>query len=196
MSPRIKRVIVSEQADLDLVVGQGESALCFAVCSRTLASQSEVFECMFYGPWKESKARKNADRENPWTVTLPDDDPASFGLVLLMVHKHPARVLRDEFNDVKAVFGVLVITNKYLMAQIVEPYAASWSNLHLARGQASLTKAFIAWEIGNFQALESLLREIYYFCTVETSAEGEEVYVFNGETFSDFEELPWDLIGR
>ncbi|KAF5495042.1 hypothetical protein CGCS363_v010131 [Colletotrichum siamense] len=144
--------------DLTLKVGGNRSAYHFLVCSRTLRRSSPVFEAMLFRGFAESKPADSA----AWTIQLPDDDPSVILLVLSIIHGHFQLVTR-ELKEYQ-LHEVLVVTEKYDMTKILNPWASTWfapyKERSLINSQNAFSLVWSSWELGHKDAFSRFARGI------------------------------------
>ncbi|KAF3022606.1 hypothetical protein E8E14_013717 [Neopestalotiopsis sp. 37M] len=168
---------IDELGDLVLVVGTNEcevidghhnheEAICFRVCSRTLARWSPVMKTMLFGKFRESTQD---------VVELPDDNPeimkalldiahGDFKAVLELDKRHADTSSRHFLAD--DVYSVIALANKYIMTRALCPWASRMIPTLMPKEEQSedycsiadfrrLEKAlFIACEFGHFELFE------------------------------------------
>jgi len=148
-------------ADLTLIVGEGDELREFLVCSRSLARASPVFQQMLFGSFRESRSLQNSS--DPWVVTLPEDSATVAKLLFSIVH--------GRFNDIPKslslheLVDVLVFTDKYDMTQTIRPWVKDWVSSATSWQESLETRDYItligvAWELGNVRVLETLTRRL------------------------------------
>ncbi|KAI8266386.1 hypothetical protein K4K58_009981 [Colletotrichum sp. SAR11_239] len=144
--------------DLTLKVGGNRSAYHFLVCSRTLRRSSPVFKAMLFNGFAESKPADSA----AWTIQLPDDDPSVILLVLSIIHGHFQLVTR-ELKEYQ-LHEVLVVTEKYDMTKILNPWASTWfapyKERSLINSQNAFSLVWSSWELGHKEAFSRFARGI------------------------------------
>jgi hypothetical protein len=159
-------VIVDPDGDLVLRVGSARTAEItdFRVCSATLRRASPVLKAMLFGPWIESKTRRES--ESQWEVTLPEDEPSGMGVILDIFH--------GNFDAVPAsletftLFALVVAADKYDMFRCLRPFAASWREETaqvLADGRIAPRLVYVARVFGDeLSYVNGLRRLIMYSC--------------------------------
>lgn len=183
--PRI--TIFDEDGDLRLEVGAESSRKhttkhkdqkknpmqIFVVCSKALRRVSKPFRTMLYGPFAESKHRQS-DPTSIWTVKLPEDDPKAFNILLNIIHNKfelvPGSMGRDD------LFHVTVLTNKYDITDIIQPWAKTWIKpLADAKlddqcfDKGDECYLWIAWELGYEDLFTCVLEWMQNVCTKDSS---------------------------
>lgn len=146
------------EGDLHLFVGDGPAQQEMIVDSRALCRTSTVFRAMLKGPYIEGKPD-----QRQWKVTLPDDDPDAFAVLLDMTHglyeRTPAK------PSINLLYDIAVTTNKYDMIRTLRPMAARWlkecySELRSLPIDNLSQSLFIAWEFGERDLFQKLTESI------------------------------------
>ncbi|KAK9419674.1 hypothetical protein SUNI508_07160 [Seiridium unicorne] len=120
---------IDEEGDLLLLVGSELSAdgVCpetFKVDSRTLCRASKVFKVMLRGPFSEGKKR---DCDSEWLVKLPEDRPKPMTRILEIIHGNFNDELPNLNSDVRALYELTILTDKYNLAHLLKPWASQWA---------------------------------------------------------------------
>lgn len=123
-------VEIDPRGDLVLIVHEGKpdetvgTKRAFLVCSRTLARSTKYFETMLDGRWKESKPSDTSDSASQWTVSLFEDHPDAFEVVLNIVHcksnQFPETVRRS------VLYKILILADKYIMVHNLRWIVPAW----------------------------------------------------------------------
>jgi len=102
----LMRMVSGHLADVDLIVGPDGRHKIFKAHKLVLASCSDVFHAMFYGPLKETGD----------AVRIPDCDPEAFKHVIEFMYM-------DKESSIPAehVLKVLYIGRKYMLPRLKEP---------------------------------------------------------------------------
>lgn len=112
---------IDPRGDLTLVVGE-ETKAHLLVCSRAMARASPAFSAMLNGQSREAKLWSNP--YSSWTVTLPDDDPMAFKIILRIIHSQ-LHLVTSKLSR-KLFFKLYVLADKYLMKDLILPFATLW----------------------------------------------------------------------
>lgn len=170
-SEQLSLLTFDDEGDLRLEVGEGEAKRTFVVCSRALARASKPLRAMLYGPFAESESRKI---DPNWTVQLPEDLPEAFATILRIVHGQfeavPDEIDRDE------LYQITVLTDKYNMTDILQPWAQKWiTNLDSqdrVSQEGDEVMLWISWELGH----QDLFLETLNWLLNECSLDEESCY--------------------
>ncbi|RFU27529.1 hypothetical protein B7463_g8814, partial [Scytalidium lignicola] len=106
-----------------LVEEKAEVEVRMLVSSRHLILASTVFKAMLQDRFKEGRElRSKGFLELP----LPDDDPATFSILLDIIHGRTRKVPRKvTFNELTVI---TILVDKYQLQEVVEPYSENWIN--------------------------------------------------------------------
>ncbi|KAK3687937.1 hypothetical protein B0T22DRAFT_458280 [Podospora appendiculata] len=187
--PPIKRVEFDADGDLLLRLGSEtpdgiEYEHEFKVCSATLRRSSVVWKRMLFGPWMEAKPTGGK-----WTVSLPDDKPKPFEIILNIIHSRFQLVPRSPSR--RLLYGILVITNKYDLVHFLQPWAKDWMqaaksdspNLRLSGPCSHMWLTYISWELGDEETFTKGVKKILLHTTVDEDGE----LTFYGIHFAEME---------
>ncbi|KAJ3573921.1 hypothetical protein NPX13_g4533 [Xylaria arbuscula] len=177
------------KGDLYVKVGS-PSAKCFKVCSRTVARTSIFWDKLLYGGFKESKKPCPQDDNQEWIVELPEDHPGAMELLFNIIHGRFDTIPRyNEKIDVDVLYNISVITDKYDMAHILQPWARGWlqSTIRLDKPhygglfEQHYKQLWISWVLGdkaNFEEIaKTILLYFYPHCIRPSSIlEPPEIY--------------------
>lgn len=135
-----EKTIIDCHGDLHLQVGPERHVV--VVCSRALRRASVVWKTMLFGSFAESKPTYNTEE---WVVRLPEDRSEPVLTVLAIIHNRfdlvPLNITAME------LYQILVVTEKYDMAEITRPWARQWID-HVQQTTRQVL-AWIAWELGD-----------------------------------------------
>ncbi|KAM0816830.1 putative BTB domain-containing protein [Seiridium cardinale] len=165
---------IDEDGDLLLLVGSELSTdgVCpetFKVDSRTLCRASKVFKVMLRGPFSEGKKR---DCDGEWLVKLPEDRPKPMARILEIIHGNFDNELPNLISDVRALYELTILTDKYSLIHLLKPWAIQWAcrgrngTLPFSSWDACITFdktvlgqcLWIAWELGDIAWFTQLLQ--------------------------------------
>ncbi|KAI1302211.1 hypothetical protein F5Y03DRAFT_212341 [Xylaria venustula] len=157
------------KGDLSLNVGL-YPAKSFTVCSRTLARVSPFWDKMLYGDFIEGKKPHAHDNCLEWTVNLPDDNSMAMGLLLSITHgRFDVVPGYEDLLYVRDLYEISVITDKYDMAHVLQPWAKGWLRSTLCsteligqslRDQYCHERLWISWALGdkaNFKEIAKIM---------------------------------------
>lgn len=159
-------IAIDEEGDLRLFVGQ---ATTYMVCSKALARSSRVWKRLLYGGFIESKP----DGDGPWTVALPDDNPASMKIILDIIHGRFDQVPARGGISLEDLYSLTILTDKYNLTHLLLPWAHDWMEAKLFLFQEDeegaglcmenlLRGLWISWEIGDRYIFEYILMRVAY----------------------------------
>ncbi|KAM0564031.1 hypothetical protein ACHAPJ_000239 [Fusarium lateritium] len=146
--------------DLRLEIGK-DPVRYMVVDSRALCRFSGKLQTML------TQSSKENDGGSMWTVSLPEDDPAPFALLLNLIHarfeKIPAQV------SINQLYGVCILTNKYKMTEVLRPVADRWYKAIQRPDMSELffKMLFVAWELGFAEDLSQMTGQIVYNCWLD-----------------------------
>lgn len=113
-------VTIDEMSDLKLnVVREDHDKVCFLVCSKALARSAQYWKVLLYGNFKEAKPKTGEE----WVVQVEEDDTDAFHVLLLLIHGQMHKI---PDVDLKLVFEVTVLTDKYQMNHCLRAVARTW----------------------------------------------------------------------
>ncbi|CAP65509.1 uncharacterized protein PODANS_6_10050 [Podospora anserina S mat+] len=176
---------IDPDGDLVLHVGADSDPTprTFRVDPAALRRASPVFKAMLFGPSAESKPAGEQ-----WLVSLPEDDPDDFEIILQIVHCqfHVRRIPRKLMTR-KAVYGLLLLTDKYQMTHLLAP----WKHTLVDFGRNGEVKwqgykdirwcpfeAFLSWQLGFSRVFRAHTVQIVYHCWIDPQS---RVLVFNND---------------
>ncbi|KAI8963164.1 hypothetical protein F5Y11DRAFT_167532 [Daldinia sp. FL1419] len=138
------------RSDVKLRVGDGDSEnVVFAVCSRSLARASPVFDRMLYGGFAEGQSNQAKDC-NGWVVNLPEDKPAAMSVLLSIIHGLFERVPKT--LSVDELYDLTVLTHFYDATRTLGPWSNTWMATmeKFERESKDLMPKmlWISWELG------------------------------------------------
>lgn len=149
-----------------LLIGNNHNSFVASVkvSSVALAKASRVFKAMLHGGFAESKPSVGE-----WVVTLPEDNPSSFVLILYTLHGTAGStpydlktilVIGQDYSA--AMCYTAIIADKYDLLSSVQPLAASWMRLHSHVEMRSIDHRrwsgqvlSAAWYLGHGKILQS-----------------------------------------
>ncbi|KAI1119320.1 hypothetical protein F5Y14DRAFT_437890 [Nemania sp. NC0429] len=165
----IQTSCLDPKGDLCIDVGM-RPARSFTVCLRTLARVSPFWDKMLYGDFMESKKPHPQDDSLEWTVKLPEDNPTAMALLLSIIHgRFDVVPGYEDLLYVRDLYDISVITDKYDMACVLQPWARGWlrSTLYLTeligeslRDQYCYKRLWISWALGdkaNFEEIAKIM---------------------------------------
>lgn len=92
------------------------------VSAKHMMLASPVFRAMLrLDNFKEGKTLQSTGKVE---VSLPDDDPAAFAVLLNIVHGRTRKVPRT--IDLELLAGISILVDKYQMHEVVEMYSDAW----------------------------------------------------------------------
>ncbi|KAJ4996048.1 hypothetical protein K4K48_009130 [Colletotrichum sp. SAR 10_66] len=91
----------------------------FRVNSKTMATVSDVFDCMLFGGFAESKPAAE-----PWVVSLPDDDPWAMFFIVATAHGYSSYI--PEYLGTDELRIVLHLVDKYAVKPILAGWLQKW----------------------------------------------------------------------
>ncbi|KAI0804243.1 hypothetical protein GGR55DRAFT_691102 [Xylaria sp. FL0064] len=169
LQPPPPKSCLDPKGDLYIDVGM-YPARSFTVCSRTLARVSPFWDKMLYGEFIESKKPHPQDGSPEWTVKLPEDNPTAMGLLLSIIHGQFDVVPGyEDLLYVRDLYDISVITDKYDMTHILQPWARGWLRSTLCstkligeslRDQYCHERLWISWALGdkaNFEEIAKIM---------------------------------------
>lgn len=171
LQPPPPRSCLDPKGDLCINVGP-YPAKSFIVCSKTLARTSPFWDKMLYGEFKESKKLCSQGDNLEWTVKLPEDSPTAMGLLLSIVHGRFDVVPRyEDLLCIPDLYEVSIITDKYDMAHVLQPWARGWLRPTLCsteligeslRGQYCHEQLWISWALGDRATYEDIAKKLLW----------------------------------
>jgi len=169
LQPPPPKSCLDPKGDLCIDVGM-YPARSFMVCSRTLARASPFWDKMLYGEFMESKKPHPHDDSLEWTVKLPEDNPTAMGLLFSIIHgRFDVVPGYEELLYVRDLYEISVITDKYDMAHVLQPWARGWLRSTLCsteligeslRDQNCHERLWISWALGdktNFEEIAKIM---------------------------------------
>ncbi|KAJ2969301.1 hypothetical protein NUW58_g10021 [Xylaria curta] len=128
---------------------------------------------MLYGEFEERKKPRpgggNFERTE-WTIKLPEDNPTALALLLNIVHgRFDVVPSYEDLLYIRDLYNVSVVTDKYDMTHILQPWARGWMRSTLCsteltggslREQYCQERLWISWELGdraNFEEIAKVL---------------------------------------
>lgn len=156
------------RGDLCLEIGL-HPAKSFRVCSRTVARASPFFDKLLYGDFKESKKLCPQNGNLGWAVKLPEDDPTVMELLLSICHGQFDVVARyNKGLNVKSLYDISIVTDKYDMAHVLQPWARDWLQSTLSsnnpksseylRGKLCHERLWISWALGDRSEFQEIAK--------------------------------------
>ncbi|KAJ0382014.1 hypothetical protein COL922a_013395 [Colletotrichum nupharicola] len=109
------------------------------VDSKTLATVSDVFDCMLFGGFAESKSAAE-----PWIVSLPDDNPWAMCFIVATAHGYSSYIPECLGTDELRI--VLHLIDKYAVKPILAGWLQKW--ISECPDHQSLSQD-VAWLIGH-----------------------------------------------
>ncbi|KAF9876614.1 nuclear pore protein-like protein [Colletotrichum karsti] len=188
-----EEVQVDPDGDLILRAGSqtGEAERSFRVCASALRRSSQVWKKMLFGPFKESKPAFGV-----WEVSLPEDNPVALGILLHIVHANFPLVPHKP--NLKELYEVFRLANKYDMIMALKPWAAAWLEVaesfsETTDGKEMATLAYIAWELGQIELQRKMMKELVLNCSVDKEG---RMTTADGVLLDDFDPIgPPGLLG-
>jgi hypothetical protein len=134
---------------------------------------------MLYGGYMESKKPpRQVDDNQEWVVKLPEDNPKAMELLLSIVHGqfHVVPGYEDPIG-VQNLYDIAVLTDKYDMAHILEPWArgwlrsippmlcSAWLEGESAREQFYHKRLWISWALGERASFEEITKIMLMNCS-------------------------------
>ncbi|KAJ8129440.1 hypothetical protein O1611_g4191 [Lasiodiplodia mahajangana] len=169
LQPPPAQSCLDPRGDLSLDVGI-YPARSFMVCSRTLARVSRFWDKMLYGEFIESKKPSPQDDSPEWTVKLPEDNPTAMGLLLSIIHgRFDVVPSYEDLLYVRDLYNVSVITDKYDMVHVLQPWARGWLRSTLCsteligeslREQYCHERLWISWALGDKANFEEIAKKM------------------------------------
>ncbi|KAM7193933.1 hypothetical protein V8F20_008203 [Naviculisporaceae sp. PSN 640] len=148
-------IIDRKQGDLTLRIGQRDRTEFF-VNSRALIRASPVFRCMLDGPFLE---RRPSDRNEPWVIYLPEDDPRPARTLFELVHLHTGTLLVfTETPHIADLYEMLIFSDKYDMIRALQPWANVWASRMTVDISDPIHILYLMGVQREFGALDSLVR--------------------------------------
>ncbi|TPX18621.1 uncharacterized protein E0L32_002478 [Thyridium curvatum] len=144
---------IDKNGDLVVVVGSEKINAAFKVCSRALCRASSVFRGMLMGNFREA-ARQHQD---DWAVELPEEDPASFGLLMMIVHGRYDAV--PDTLRLQDLYKITILTDKYDMTSSLRPWARKWCDT--VRGSEDERLIWVGWELGDEAMFSKAAKWLY-----------------------------------
>lgn len=186
-----RKEFIRKRGDLQLLVGvmrvdsEHRNAVLFVVSSKALSRASKVWERLLYGGFAESKPAKR-NRNEKWTVELPDDDPRAMRQLLKIVHGSFKKSSRANHRiSLPDLYEITVLTDKYCLTNLIRPWAKGWIDsaktyyhdrenwLEPPKQKEPRQLVWIAWELGDthlfWQMITALAR--HYTDTPEAGTE-------------------------
>ncbi|KAI1408596.1 hypothetical protein F5Y13DRAFT_171829 [Hypoxylon sp. FL1857] len=184
-----RRAFIDPDGELCLVVG-GKNAVTFVVCPKTLARASPFFKTLLYGGFAESK-QPGKSSSTEWIVELPEDCPHAMEILLNIIHSYfdkipvsvdplPSHSPTRAFKC-WSLYKLTVITDKYDLTRILQPWAQNWvkgivARLPLLGPTHPVMKttfaeflSWIAWELGD----KRLFRKTAKYLTLHSVTDEE-----------------------
>ncbi|KAH9231485.1 hypothetical protein K456DRAFT_38394 [Colletotrichum gloeosporioides 23] len=109
------------------------------VDSKTMATVSDVFDCMLFGGFAESKSAAE-----PWIVSLPDDNPWAMCFIVATAHGYSSYIPECLGTDELQI--VLHLIDKYAVKPILAGWLQKW--ISECPDHQSLSQD-VAWLIGH-----------------------------------------------
>ncbi|KAI1113315.1 hypothetical protein F5Y14DRAFT_418439 [Nemania sp. NC0429] len=169
LQPPLPHLCLDPKGDLRIDVGM-YSKNSFTVCSRTLARVSPFWDRMLYGEFQEGKKQHCQDDSAEWTVQLPEDNPTAMSLLLSIIHgQFDAVPGYQDLLYISDLYDISVITDKYDMAHVLQPWARGWLRPTLCsaelvgeslREQYYHERLWISWALGdkaNFEEISKIM---------------------------------------
>ncbi|KAK3987172.1 hypothetical protein QBC44DRAFT_383391 [Cladorrhinum sp. PSN332] len=196
--------VVDEDGDLILRIGAEttKGQRDFQVCSSTMRRCSQILKAMLFGGWKESKP----DDGSQWIVDLPVDDPASFQVLLSLMHAKFA--VTETLMTPQLLHSIMITVDKYNLWHIIRPFAQKWEDgawFELDSRKEhwddahhdDLRLLHIAWLLGNEDRFSIVVRRLVYRSPVNPAR--QLVYPIGDESSNASvvieEALETDLLG-
>lgn len=102
-------------------------------------------------------------QNDEWTVELPEDDPRAFRILMGIIHSAFAEHVPETVELVE-LFHVAILTDKYDMTHLLQPWAEVWCSSQ--RGRRHPYRLWIAWVLGDEAMFESEARRLALGCPV------------------------------
>ncbi|KAK4225876.1 hypothetical protein QBC38DRAFT_367702 [Podospora fimiseda] len=156
----------------DMIEEGDDRAHDFRVCSRAMARASEVFQRMLNGPFIERKPDNFP--EEPWIVSLPEDDLTSFETLLNIAHGRTSEEHVPTALPLWCISVIFTLANKYLISPLLYPWLNPWNEVATAAvlierpspGDLFLTHG-VSWHIGNIPLFIRTLNQLAFTTSVD-----------------------------
>ncbi|KAF6790668.1 nuclear pore protein [Colletotrichum sojae] len=152
-----KAYYFDSRGDLTFTVGDPEKGDTYdvVVCSRTVARSSTVFSAMLFGGFAESRPEGGR-----WKVSLPEDQVAPLFLAFKLIHGYHENTPKT--LDKNELYQLLVVTEKFDMARILRPWAATWFEPYkgIPSVEGNEIVMWIAWELGHERCFRRLATDL------------------------------------
>ncbi|KAI9768640.1 MAG: hypothetical protein M1839_004000 [Geoglossum umbratile] len=123
------------------IEGSGQNKeVRFRVSSRHMILASPVFKVMLRQEFKEAIVLRSTGKLE---VTLEDDCPAAFLILLNIIHGHVRLVPRE--IDLDMLTRVAIIVDKYDCLEVVEIFSDMWFSKLRKKLPGSFTKTLLPW---------------------------------------------------
>ena len=207
-SPNDGLVVLDEDGELFLSVGNSPTITRFQVCPATMRRTSRVWKAMLFGGWSETKPTSG-----PWNVSLPEDSSEAMRVVLAIIHGRFELLPPDSDWSLRGVYDIICMLNKYDIVKIIRPWVKTYMELangdltnyapplfSVPRSTASARREqslYTAWELGNETLFVQRATEICLIAT--TSSFGFSIQLCNddGTALSSIDHLgPHDFVGK
>ncbi|KAK3989071.1 hypothetical protein QBC44DRAFT_291882 [Cladorrhinum sp. PSN332] len=148
--------------DGDLILHDGPRD--FRVCSRAMWRASKVFKA---APFKERKP--DSVSNEPWIVSLPEDDPDAFEIVLNVVHGLISPVKVPPSPPLEWIPEILNVADKYSITEALHPWLSGWMDvaIEVVKEPSPSTSALfvaneVAWHMGNDTLLDRTVNRLAF----------------------------------
>ncbi|KAK4177140.1 hypothetical protein QBC36DRAFT_300521 [Triangularia setosa] len=193
---------IDNDGDLILRVGgagslkEPNNIVEFKVDSTTLRRASPVFKALLFGPWLESTVKALASPAEPWTVSLPDDEPSPFTILMGLAHANYKVISRPW--DTITIYELLVLADKYDMMHLFSPFTASMKKTVNAYNIVTpnievLVVLYCSWALGDEKGFAKALRNVVLHSSLDNC--GTTQLVYSGTKLAEIYHLgPADLL--
>ena len=179
-----RTIHIDPDGDLDVAVGVDTEAKTFRVSSKVVCLTSKAWRAMLSHGFKETNP--GAD-----PITFPEDDIYAFFIILLA--SHLKFHLLPSSIDVKHLFQLCVLGDKYDCIRVLRPWLTDW----MSPWAGYLTYygceewAFITWAVGDEEKFKSATEHLLLNCKTNDS---KQCLDLSGRVLDD--KLPPGLLGK
>ena len=180
-------IFVDQHGDLDVVVGTGEESRTFCVCKAAMRLMSPVWRAMLSTEYNFMEASSTTCE-----ITFPEDDVASFFIVLLAGHLRFMEIPKSINRE--RLLNVCIIGDKYDCITVLRPWLTVWVSSVLKNFDQKKSPSdwvMIAWVTGHESLFKIAANELVISCNVDdtqqclarsgTSLEGRLPFGLNGQ---------------
>ncbi|KAK0726301.1 hypothetical protein B0T21DRAFT_421629 [Apiosordaria backusii] len=133
------------------------------VDSTTLRRASPVFKALLFSPRVETKVKPLLSDTEPWTVSLPEDEPGPFTILMGLAHAKYKFISRP-WNTVM-VNGLLILADKYDMMHLLSLFTTSMrevisDEINIVTAPDIFMNLYSSWELGDEQSFAKALKTI------------------------------------